>query len=42
MRNEKLDLLEIMKSGDKWLFLEATDINSLKSCDSLKFGIESK
>ena len=25
MRNEKLDLLEIMKSGDKWLFQETTD-----------------
>ena len=24
MRNEKLDLLEIMKSGDKWLFQETT------------------
>ena len=23
MRNWKLDFLEIMKSGDKWLFLEA-------------------
>ena len=29
MRNEKLDLLEIMESGDRWLFLEATDIYML-------------
>ena len=26
MRNHKLDLLKIMKSGDMWLFLEATDM----------------